>query len=118
PSLGAPAPRAPRARGARDLAVRHVRRTGGWSAVKEDLDVHLVAIRSGDARAFGAWLSAAEPSLRGGLRSFARQVDVEAVLQEALLRTWQVAPRFEADGQPNGLVRLAQRIARNLAVSE
>ncbi len=84
----------------------------------EDLDIHLPAIKAGDAGAFGLWLVAAEPSLRRGLRSFARQVDVEAVLQEALLRTWQVAPRFEADGAPNGLVRLAQRIARNLAIGE
>jgi RNA polymerase sigma-70 factor (ECF subfamily) len=45
-------------------------------------------------------------------------VDVEAVLQEALLRVWQVAPRFQPDGKPDGLRRLAIRIARNLAVSE
>ena len=83
-----------------------------------NLDVHMLAIRQGDGQAFAAWLSGAEPSLRRGLRSFARQVDVEAVLQEALLRTWQAAPRFEPDGKPNGLVRLAQRIAWNLAISE
>jgi len=40
------------------------------------------------------------------------------VLQEALLRVWQTAPRFKSDGKPNGLLRLAVRIARNLAVSE
>ncbi|HZU96564.1 MAG TPA: sigma-70 family RNA polymerase sigma factor [Planctomycetota bacterium] len=84
----------------------------------EDLDVHLRAIQSGDARAFELWLVAAEPSLRRGLRSFARDVDVEAVLQEALLRTWQFAVRLKPDGGPNGLVRLAQRIARNLAIDE
>lgn len=83
-----------------------------------DLDVHLSGIRAGDSQAFAAWLVAAEPTLRRGLRSFARQVDVEAVLQEALLRTWQAAPRFEPDGKANGLVRLAQRIGWNLAVSE
>jgi DNA-directed RNA polymerase specialized sigma24 family protein len=38
------------------------------------------------------------------------------VLQEALLRVWQVAPRFVPDGQPDALLRLAVRIARNLAV--
>jgi len=86
--------------------------------VSADLDVHLTGIRSGDSQAFGAWLSAAEPSLRRGLGSFARDVDVEAVLQEAFLRTWQVADRFQPDGKPNGLVRLTQRIARNLAISE
>jgi RNA polymerase sigma-70 factor (ECF subfamily) len=31
---------------------------------------------------------------------------------------WQVAPRFEPAGRPNGLLRLAIRIARNLAISE
>ncbi|MGE0710526.1 MAG: RNA polymerase sigma factor [Planctomycetota bacterium] len=83
-----------------------------------DLDVHLQAIVVGDAQAYAAWLRGAEPSLRVGLRSFARQVDVEAVLQEALLRVWQAAPRFAPDGRPNGLLRLAQRIGRNLAISE
>lgn len=83
-----------------------------------DLDVHLAAIVGGDARAFGSWMSGAEPRVRDSLRSFAQVIDVEAVLQEALLRTWQVAPRFVADGRPNGLVRMAIRIGRNLAVSE
>lgn len=83
-----------------------------------DLDVHLLAIMARDTTAFAAWMSAAEGSLRDGLRSFARVVDVEAVLQEALLRVWRVAPRFVPDGQPNGLLRLASRIARNLAISE
>ncbi|MBT8494883.1 MAG: sigma-70 family RNA polymerase sigma factor, partial [Deltaproteobacteria bacterium] len=35
-----------------------------------------------------------------------------------MLRVWQVAPRFEPDGKPNGLLRLAIRIAKNLAISE
>src|SRR5262249_541419 len=46
------------------------------------------------------------------------RVDVEAVLQESLLRLWQIAPRFEADGRENGLLRLCLRIARNLALDE
>ena len=83
-----------------------------------DLDVHLSAIVGGDTRAFGAWLAGAEPRVRDSLRSFARVIDVEAVLQETLLRVWQVAPRFVPDGRANGLVRLAVRIGRNLAVSE
>jgi len=83
-----------------------------------DLDAHLAAIVAGDTAAFGRWLAGAEPTVRDSLRSFARLVDVEAVLQEALLRVWQVAPRFVADGRPNGLLRLAIRIARNLAISE
>jgi RNA polymerase sigma-70 factor (ECF subfamily) len=83
-----------------------------------DLDVHLAAIQAGDAGAFGSWLAGAELPVRDTLRSFAHVVDVEAVLQEALLRVWQVAPRFTPDGKPNSLLRLAVRVARNLAISE
>jgi RNA polymerase sigma-70 factor (ECF subfamily) len=83
-----------------------------------DLDVHLPAIQSGDPDAFGRWVAAAEPTLRETLRSFAAVLDAEAVLQEALLRVWQVAPRTVPDGKPNSLFRLGVRIARNLAVSE
>jgi RNA polymerase sigma factor (sigma-70 family) len=83
-----------------------------------DLDTHLPAILARDSHAFGRWMAGAEGPLRGGLRSFAAVVDVEAVLQEALLRVWQVAPRFVPDGRANGLLRLAARIARNLAISE
>jgi RNA polymerase sigma-70 factor (ECF subfamily) len=83
-----------------------------------DLDAHLPAIVTRDPRAFGQWMAGAEGTLRDSLRSFASVLDVESVLQEALLRVWQVAPRFVADGRPNGLLRLGIRIARNLAVSE
>jgi DNA-directed RNA polymerase specialized sigma24 family protein len=83
-----------------------------------DLDEHLPAILAGDVDAFGHWVAGAEARVRDSLRSFAAVVDTEAVVQEALLRVWQVAPRFVADGKPNGLLRLALRIARNLAVSE
>lgn len=83
-----------------------------------DLDVHLPPIAEGDAGAFAAWLGAAEPALRESLRRFAAQADVEAVLQEALLRVWQVAPRVTPDGRPNALLRLAVRVARNLALDE
>jgi RNA polymerase sigma-70 factor (ECF subfamily) len=83
-----------------------------------DLDVHLAAIVGGDPGAFARWLAAAEPRVRDTLRTFAAAVDVESILQEALLRVWQVAPRFVPDGRSNGLLRLAIRIGRNLAVSE
>lgn len=78
----------------------------------------LAAISSGDAQAFGRWASTAEPALRSSLRGFATSVDTEAVLQEALLRVWQVAPRFTHDGKPNALLRFAMRTVRNVAVSE
>jgi RNA polymerase sigma factor (sigma-70 family) len=83
-----------------------------------DLDAHLPAILERDTRAFGRWMAGAEGTMRDSLRSFASVLDVESVLQEALLRVWQVAPRFMADGRPNGLLRLGLRIARNLAISE
>lgn len=83
-----------------------------------DLDVELKAIALGDAEAFGRWMSGAEHALRAALCPFAEWVDVEAVLQETLLRVWQVSPRFRPDGRPNGLLRLAFTIARNLATSE
>lgn len=76
------------------------------------------AIAQRDADAFGRWLAGAEAPLRAGLRRFAAQVDVEAVLQEALLRVWQVAPKVTLDGRPDALLRLAFRVARNLAVDE
>lgn len=83
-----------------------------------DLDVHLPAVAAGDAGAFGRWLAGAEPCLRQSLRPFAARVDTEAALQEALLRTWQYAPRHEPDGRPNSLLRLSLRIARNVALDE
>jgi DNA-directed RNA polymerase specialized sigma24 family protein len=81
-----------------------------------DLDSHWPGIVAGDPAAFGRWVAGAEHPLRLRLQRFAALVDVEAVLQETLLRTWQVAPRFQADGEPNGLLRLSLRIARNLAI--
>jgi RNA polymerase sigma-70 factor (ECF subfamily) len=78
----------------------------------------LPAIAAGDTGAFGRWLAGAERPLRASLHSFSARVDVEAVLQETLLRTWQVAPRVVDDGGADPLFRLALRIARNLAIDE
>jgi DNA-directed RNA polymerase specialized sigma24 family protein len=83
-----------------------------------DLDRHLPGIAAGDDGAFALWLAGAEPQLRDGLRAFAAIVDTEAVIQEALLRAWQVAPRFAPDGRPNALLRFTVRTARNLALDE
>ena len=83
-----------------------------------DLDVHLPGIAAGGEEAFTAWLAGGERRVRLTLRSFAHRVDTEAVLQETILRVWQVAPRVRSDGRPDALLRLAIRIGRNLAVSE
>lgn len=83
-----------------------------------DLDAHLASIVAGDAEAFARWMAGGEPALRASLRRYAAAVDVEAVLQETLLRLWQVAPRVTPDGHPNSLLRLGYRVARNLAISE
>lgn len=81
-----------------------------------DLDDFLLDLLVHDEQAFAQWIAGAEPALRRSLASFAAQVDVESVLQETLLRVWQVAPRFQRDGTPNGSLRLARRIAQNLAI--
>ena len=81
-----------------------------------DLDDQLAAIAAGDPDAFGRWVAGAEHELRASLASFAATVDVEVIVQETLLRMWQVAPRVERDGRPNALLRLALRTARNLAI--
>ena len=81
-----------------------------------DLDVDLPAIAAGDRDAFARWVTGAEPGVRRSLRAFAKQVDTEAVLQEAMLRAWQCAPRCKNDGRPNGLLRFCLRAARNLAI--
>lgn len=64
-----------------------------------DLDSFLPAILAGDVDAFGYWVAGAEARLRNSLRHFAAVVDTEAVVQETLLRVWQVAPRFVSDGR-------------------
>ncbi len=84
----------------------------------EDDALLLSQVQAGDAAAFARWAAAAEPALRLCLRPFAAAVDCEAVLQEALLRVWQVAPRFTPDGRPNALLRFAVTVSRNAAVSE
>lgn len=63
-------------------------------------------------------MSRAERPIRLTLRRFAARVDTECVVQETLLRIWQVAPRHAPDGQPNSLLRLAVRTARNLAIDQ
>ena len=83
-----------------------------------DHDHWLDGIARGDADAFASWLAAVERPLRVSLRSFAAHVDCESIVQETLLRCWRLAGSHRRDGKPNGLLRLALRIARNLAIDE
>lgn len=80
--------------------------------------MQLSAIRAGDPEVFASWLAGAEPVLRRALRPFAAMVDTEAVLQEGLLKVWQVAPTVKDDGRPEVLLRFAHVVVRNQAVSE
>lgn len=83
-----------------------------------DTDRDLEAIAAGDHNAFARWVAAAEPRVRLSLYRFCRFVDTEVVVQETLLRMWQLAPRFTPDGGPDALLRYAVRTAHNLAVTE
>jgi RNA polymerase sigma-70 factor (ECF subfamily) len=83
-----------------------------------DLDAHLPAIGAGDSAAFARWVAGAEMPLRESLRSFAASCDTESVLQETLLRVWQLAQKVTPDGRGNSLLRFAHRIARNLCLDE
>jgi DNA-directed RNA polymerase specialized sigma24 family protein len=63
-----------------------------------DLDDLYRRTQRGDSDAFTEWVRRVEPALRARLSPFARQVDVEAVIQEALLRMWRLAPKLELTG--------------------
>ncbi|MFO0585387.1 MAG: sigma factor [Anaeromyxobacter sp.] len=78
----------------------------------------LQAIAAGDRAAFARFLARAEAAVRRRLSPFAPHVDTEAVLQEAFLRAWQVAPSVTDDGGGDPLLRLTLTIARNLALDE
>jgi RNA polymerase sigma-70 factor (ECF subfamily) len=74
-------------------------------------------VRRGSEAGFRAWLPLVEPVLWRALRSFAPAVDVEAIVQEALLRMWIIAPVQPLEGE-NASLRFALRLVRNLAIDE
>ena len=93
-----------------------------WSRVCEQL-VSMTAggpVPSAAERAFGDWCELALPSLRIGLRSYARVIDVESVVQDTAIVMWERAKAI-ASGQKPALegreasLRLAYRAARNRA---
>ena len=82
-----------------------------------EIDALFRRTRAGEHDAFTAWVRLCEMPLRNSLRRFARAVDVEAVLQEGLLRMWRLAPTLELEGKDASL-RMAHTIVRRLAISE
>jgi RNA polymerase sigma factor (sigma-70 family) len=73
--------------------------------------------RRADPSGFALWVQLCEIPLRKSLRRFARAVDVEAVMQEGLLRMWRLAPTLQLEGE-NASLRYATTLMRNLALSE
>jgi DNA-directed RNA polymerase specialized sigma24 family protein len=77
------------------------------------------AARAGDVEAFGAWAERVHLPLRRSLRAFARAVDVEVVVQETLLRMWQLASEGgRALAGEDASLRFALGVARNVAREE
>jgi DNA-directed RNA polymerase specialized sigma24 family protein len=83
------------------------------------LDSTFAQVRAGDRLAFAHWMGSVELPIRLSLRQFARAVDVEAVVQETLLRMWILA---QDGARPltgdNASLRFSIGLARNLARAE
>jgi DNA-directed RNA polymerase specialized sigma24 family protein len=73
----------------------------------------------GDPDAFARWMAMVERPLRRSLARFARAIDVEVVVQEALMRMWLVVcdPTQRLEGL-NASLRFALGVARNVALEE
>jgi RNA polymerase sigma factor (sigma-70 family) len=84
------------------------------AADQHERSEHL-AIAERDGEVFARWLARCEEALRLSLRAYARDVDVEGIVQEAALRVWQHAPEIRHDGRRECLLRWAVTVARNLA---
>jgi len=84
-----------------------------------NLDAAFKRAELADAEAFGVWAGMVENPLRKHLARFARYVDVEAVLQETLLRMWlfvcDSSRRLEGE---NASLKFAYGVARNVAREE
>ena len=75
--------------------------------------------RLGDRGAFAQWMGMVEIPLRRSLHRFSRAVDVEAVVQETLVRMWLVAgsPERVLEGSSASL-KYAFAVARIVALEE
>jgi DNA-directed RNA polymerase specialized sigma24 family protein len=81
------------------------------------IDERYRRVQQGDPEAFASWVRLCEAPLHRSLRGFAAVIDVEAVLQEGLLRMWKLAPTLTLEGE-NASLRYALAIVRRLALSE
>jgi len=82
-------------------------------------DALFEAARGGSVDAFGAWAERVHLPLRRSLHAFASAVDVEVVVQETLLRMWQLArARRPVLTGENASLRFALGVARNVAREE
>jgi RNA polymerase sigma factor (sigma-70 family) len=85
-------------------------------AADHDIEVaELEAIVRREQEVFKRWFTRCEIRLRLSLRSFAKTVDVEAIVQEAAIRVWQRASTVTPDGRTGFLLRWAITVARNNA---
>jgi DNA-directed RNA polymerase specialized sigma24 family protein len=84
-----------------------------------EIDALFARVQHGDPMAFRMWMGRVERPIRFSLRHFARAVDVEAIMQETLLRMWLIATRHLRDLEGvDASLRFAIGMARNLARSE
>jgi len=83
------------------------------------IDAAFAKARAGSHEGFADWMGSVELPIRLSLRCFAQAVDVEAVVQETLLRMWLLSQEGarEWDGE-NASLRFAIGVARNIARSE
>lgn len=86
---------------------------------EDRLDELFQLARLGDRGAFAQWMGMVEIPLRRSLHRFARAVDVEAAVQETLLRMWMVAgdPQRVLQGS-NASLKYAFAVGRIVALEE
>jgi len=83
------------------------------------IDAAFAHARAGSHEAFAVWMGGVELPIRLSLRRFAQAVDVEAVMQETLLRMWLLSQERAHDlSRENASLRFAIGVARNIARSE
>jgi DNA-directed RNA polymerase specialized sigma24 family protein len=83
------------------------------------IDTAFAKARAGDRDAFADWMGGVELPIRVSLRRFVQAVDLEAVMQETLLRMWILSQdRGRTLEGEDASLRFAIGVARNLARAE